>query len=215
MIVLKDIITNNRERNYSQIFKEFGSGIARNSIVPGHYFSFNIEVPNISREWIPNSKEEYKAEPAKYITSKPYYDLNPTGLVLYHNKWKDNLIMINLKVIPPKYHPTIINAHLNIIESSLDKIGGIEGDLVPIEERLKMNLPMYGITSKIISQSTGINLNESICAYKLDMVKSASMLDWNNIGELPMSLVDTSGMVLASSAYNVNRIYDLFDLKQN
>ena len=51
--------------------------------------------------------------------------------------------------------------------------------------------------------------------YKLDAVKSASMLDWNNIGELPMSLVDTSGMVLASSAYNVNRIYDLFDLKQN
>lgn len=215
MIVLKDLITNNRERNYSQVFEEYGNAISRNSVVPGHYFSFKVEVPNISRNLIPNNKEEYNQEPAKYITSKPYYDLNPTGLVLYHNRWKDNLIMLNLKVIPPKYHPAIINAHLNIIESSLDKIGGIEGDLISIEERLKMNLPMYGITSKIISQATGINLNESICAYKLDMVKSAAILDWNNIGELPMSLMNTSGMVLASSAYDVNRIYDLFDSKQN
>lgn len=215
MIVVKDLITNNRERNYSQVFEEHGISVSRNSLVPGHYYSFKIEIPNISRDWIPNSNDEYKQEPERFITNKQCYDLNPVGLALYHNKWKDNLIMLNLKVIPPKYHAAIFNAHLNIIESSLDAIGGIEGDLIPINERLKKPLPMYGITSSMLSQRTGINLNYAIDAYKLDHVREAKMIDWNNIGELPYSLIETTGMVFSSGTYDINRIYDLFDTKQS
>lgn len=215
MIVVKDLITNNRERNYSQVFEEYGINVPRNSLVPGHYYSFKIEIPNISRDWVPNSDEEYKLEPERFITNKQCYDLNPVGLALYHDKWKDNLIMLNLKVVPPKYHPTIFNAHLNIIESSLDAIGGIDGDLIPIQERLKTPLPMYGITSSMLSQRTGINLNYAISAYKLDYVREAKMLDWDNIGELPMSLIETTGMVFSNGTYDINRIYDLFDTKQS
>lgn len=216
MIILKDLITNNRERNYSQVFEEFGINIPRNSLVPGHYYSFKIEIPNISRDRVPNSNEEYKQEPDRFITNKQCYDLNPVGLALHHDKWKDNLIMLNLKVIPPKYHAAIFNAHLNIIESSLDAIRGIEGAfLTPINERLKRPLPMYGITSSMLSQSTGINLNYAISAYKLDYVRDAKMLDWDNIGELPMSLIETTGMVFSNGTYDINRIYDLFDNNQN
>lgn len=214
MIKIEDIITNNRERNYSQIFEEDGIPIPRNMLIPGHYYSFNIEIPNITTDWIPNSKEEYNEEPMKFITQNQYYDLNPVGLALYHDKWKDNLIMINLKVIPPKYHPTIFNAHLNIIEKSLDMIGGIDGTLDPLQDRLKQNLPMYGITSSILRQATGINLNSAINAYKLDYVKSAKMLDWNNIGELPTPSIDTTGLLLSSSTFNITRIFELFDNKQ-
>jgi len=214
MIKIDDIITNNRERGYSEIFEEKGQPIPRNMLVPGHYYSFDIEIPNITTNWIPNSKEEYNEEPMKFITPNQYYDLNPVGLALYHDKWQNNLIMINLKVIPPKYHPTIFNAHLNIIEKSLEIIGGLGGKLDPLEERLKQNLPMYGITSSILRQATGINLNSAINAYKLDYVKSAKMLDWNDIGELPTPTIDTKGLLLSSSTYNVNRIFELFDFKQ-
>jgi hypothetical protein len=216
MIVIKDLITNNRERNYSQVFEDKGVNITRKALLPGHYYSVDVEIPNMSRSFLPNSNEEFKDNPTGYLSDKQHYDLNPMGLALAHPRWKENLLMVDFKVIPPKYHMAIYNAHLNLIESSLDRLNVFDKDrdMIGFDERAKTNLPMYGITAKILSQASGVNIYSAVSAYKLKLIKRARLMDWDNIGELPMASLETKGIVLSPGTINISRVYELFEQKQ-
>jgi len=153
---LEDIVTNRRERNFSQSLALHGINVGRSDVMPGHYYMFEIQVPNFNLGWIPNSEEEWREDPDEFITNRQYYDLNPMGLVFAHPKWKETALILNLKVIPPNHRAAIIMAHINIIAENLGRLGVWDDDmeLASIRDRKNMNLPMFGITPKTLEDFT-------------------------------------------------------------
>lgn len=217
MIRLDDIVTNEFERTFTQSFYEHGVDISRTDILPGHYYSFDVPIPNFNDEMIPRSIEEWNENPGAYITNREYFDLSPTGLVFYHDNWKDTALILNLKVIPPKYRSAIILAHLNLIEKNLDRLGLFDkgiNKLISIEERKKMNLPLFRVTPAMIEELTGFKLSHAMNGYKLDKIQRAKLLDWDNIGELPKAVIDTRGLALSPSIMDISSVFDNFENKQ-
>jgi hypothetical protein len=213
---LEDIVTNNRERNFSQSFAEYGVDTTRNDVMPGHYYALQIPYTNLNSSHIPNSEEEFKENPNMYVTNRNHFDMNPIGLVFAHEKYKETALILNLKVIPPSYRAAIIMTHINIIEENLDRLGlwDDDADLASIRDRKMMNLPMFGITPKIIEQRTGFKIGYAISGYKLNKITSAKLLDWDNIGELPMASIDTAGLIMTSGAFDITTVFNTFENKQ-
>ena len=216
MIKLEDIVTNSGDRSISRSFDEYGENISRNDMIPGHYYSINMPIPNFNENWIPNSKEEYLENPAAYITSNQYYNLNPIGLSFYHEKWKENCLLLDLKVIPPVYRSKIVMTHLNLIEKNLNEIGAFskDADMIPFKDRGRLNQAMYNITPSILEQATGLNLKSAMTGIKLNRVARAQLLDWNNVGEIPASGIDTRGISIAKGLYDISRVFQQFEIKQ-
>lgn len=218
MIELDKIVTNRKERTLYESFYQHGIKVNRNEILPGHYYSLVhtiISVEGFNQNWIPNNENEYKENPEAYITNRPYVDMNPIGLAFYHDKWKENALMLNLKVIPPKYRAALVMTHINIIKESLDRIGAFEeGKLLSLNERKAINLPMYKITPSILEQVSGIKIGYAMSGYKLDKVVEARMLDWDKIGEVPLANIETRGIMFASGVMELSSIFDKFENKQ-
>lgn len=215
MIALDQILTNNRERDYSQVFEEYGEDIVRNELLPGHYYSLSIRYDNFNENRIPSSLEQWKANPKFYLTTEKYLDFNPTGLVFNHDDWKNSVLMLNLKVIPPKYKAKLILTHLNLIETDLDRIDAFsDDDITDFNERKKINLSMFKLTPSILEQQTGIKIGYAMNRYKIDKINNVRVLDWNNIGELPMANIETNGFKFASGAYNISTVFNTFEQKQ-
>jgi hypothetical protein len=217
MIKLEDISTNRGERNFSQSFNEFGIDVSRNEILPGHYYSLNVPVANLNPMWVPGSTDEFKENPKAFITDKEYYDMNPVGLVFHHPDWKKNALILNLKVIPPKYRTNIIVAHVNLIEKSLDRINALpwsKDKPVEFRERTKLGLPLFRVTPSILQQLTGFKLGYAISGIKMDKIIQAKVLDWDNIGELPLANIDQRGLVVSPSLSGLDSIFNNFENKQ-
>lgn len=217
MILLEDIVTNRGDRNISQVFQEFGTPVSRATILPGHYYSFNISVPSFNTDWIPNSVDEYRKEPDRYITERQYYNLNPTGLSFYHDRWQENCLILDIKVIPPAFRSKIIMTHLNLIEKNLDAIGALSENeyTIPFNERGRKNLALYNITPSILEQATGLNLKPAISSIKLDRVTRSLLLDWDQIGELPLANIDDRGLAIAKSMLDITGLFEQFEIKQS
>ena len=215
MITLDEILTNNRERNYTQVFEQYGEDVVRNELLPGHYYSVEVMYDNFNESRIPSSLEEWKANPSFYLTTEKHLDFNPTGLVFNHDDWKNSVLMLNLKVIPPKYKAKLIMAHLNLIESDLKRIDAFsKRNKVSINERKKINLSIFKITPSILEQQTGIKIGYAMNRYKIDKINNVRVLDWNNIGELPMANIETNGFKYASGAFNISTVFNTFEAKQ-
>ena len=216
MIRLNDIVTNPGARTLSQSFDEYGESISRSDVIPGHYYSFSIPIPNFNENWIPNSISEYAENPSAYITSRQYYNLNPIGLSFYHEKWKDTCLILDLKVVPPVYRSKIVMTHLNLVEKSLTDIGAFEDPLnmVPFKDRGQLNTSLFRITPSILEQATGLKLKHAITGVKLSRVSKALILDWNNVGEIPTAGIDTRGISIAKGLYDISRVFQQFETKQ-
>ena len=212
---LEDIVTNRRERNFSQSFAIHGTSVTRPDIMPGHYYAFEMPAP-ISSSLIPNSDEDYKEDPDGFITNKQYIDINPIGLVFAHPKWKEYALILNLKVIPPNHRAALLMTHINLIEEDLDRLGVWDDDveLKSMRERKAMSLPMFGITPKDLEIKTGFKLGYAINGYNLNKITRAKLLDWDNIGELPHANIDTTGLVTAPGAFGIESIFKHFENKQ-
>jgi hypothetical protein len=215
MIKLEDIVTNRGERNFSQTFELNGETVSRNQIIPGHYYQFRIDVPNFNDNWIPRDSDEFKENPNAYITNKEYYDLMPAGLVFYHNKWQQTALILNLKVIPAKYRAAIIGVHMNLIEKNLERLGWrIKNKIMSLRDRSALNLAMYRITPSMLEELTGFKLKWAISGYKLDKVVRGKLLDWDNIGELPMAMTDTAGLKISPALSDITSIFNKFENRQ-
>lgn len=216
MVKIDDILTNKAERNYSQSFDLYGKTVSRNEVLPGHYYMLNLNIPNFNPGWIPRNREEWVDSPDSYITDREYYDLRPVGPMFYHSSWKDTALILNLKVIHPKFRAPIIMAHLNLIEQSLDKINFFDknAETLELNERAKLNLPMYRVTPNMLQDLTGFKLNWAISGYKLDKISKVQLMDWDNIGELPYSNIDTNGLVMAPGKTDFTELFYKFENKQ-
>lgn len=214
MIKIEDISTHRGERNYSQSFELYGTPVSRSNVLPGHYYMLELNIPNFNQSWIPRSIEEWKDSPDSYITDREYYDLRPVGPVFYHSDWGKNALILNLKVIHPKYRVAIINAHLNLIEQSLNQINAFKDDILDLETRRALNLPMFRVTPSMLQELTGFKLNWAISGYKLDNISRVRLMDWNRIGELPFSNIDNRGLVLAPGETDFTNLFYKFENKQ-
>ena len=217
----EDILSNKAERTFSQVFGEFGIPKSRNEILPGHFYSFSIDIPNINESWIPRNKEEYKETPDAFITEKQYFDLNPCGLMLYHEKWREFAIMVDLKAINPPHRLKMLAAYYKLATPVIEKLyfeqtsgGKITESLLPFQERGSRNAPFYGITQDLIQRVTGLNLNYSINKYNLEAVSNAKFLDWDRFGELPYARIEERGMIYAPNIGNIADIFSIFEQKQ-
>ena len=215
MILLEQILTNNRERNYTEVFAQHGENVSSNELLPGYYYMLNIRYDNFNESRIPDSLEEWKLNPSFYLTSEKHLDFNPTGLVFNHDDWKNSVLMLNLKVIPPKYKERLIMTHLNLIESDLNKIDAFsKTDKLSMSEIKKLNLSIFKLTPSVLEQATGIKIGYAMNRYKIDKINNVRVLDWSNIGELPLANIETNGLKYASGAYNISTVFDTFETKQ-
>ena len=144
--------------------------------------------------------------------------MNPTGLIFAHPKWKETALILNLKVIPPRYRANIIMAHINLIEEDIKRLGGFsdeeDAEMKTFEERKRMSLPMFTITPAMLEHITGMKLAYAISGYKLSKVFRAKLMDWDNIGELPLANIDTRGLAMASGNLDITSVFNKFENKQ-
>ena len=217
MILLENILTNRGERNFSQIIDELGSLISRDQIFPGSYYSFDIPIPNFNSSWVPNSDEEYSKNPDAFITNKQYYDLNPFGPVFAHENWKNVVLHLNLKVLPPEIRAKVVMAHINLIKDDLEKIDFFSKEpkkMTPIEMIKMGGLKMFLIKPSNLESVTGVKLGYAINAYRIEKINKPKILEWYKIGEIPAARIDTRGLAIASQLVNVAGLFEQFERKQ-
>ena len=85
MIQLSDIIKNNWDLSLGQVLYKYGEDVSVEKIIPGNFYSFDIIVDNINKIRLPNTIDEYKENPNSFLSPFQIYDLNPIGLVFYHD----------------------------------------------------------------------------------------------------------------------------------
>lgn len=214
MAKFDDIITNKGERTFRQVALSSGVRIQTSEVRPGHFYSFMVLMPNLNESKIPKSKEEWKEHPENFVTEKQYVDLNPCGMLLYHDRWKETALLLNLKVLPPRKRVTLLRAFHALTEKYIDKLYK-DDKLLPFNEREKMIMPFYGITLNMLQDLTNINLGYSINKYNMTDIRNVVFLDWNKFGELPFAKVDEYGVFVAPNYTTIADIFEQFDEKQN
>ena len=217
----EDIISNRAERTISQVFEQSGTSVNRGEMIPAYFYSLSIEIPNINESWIPRSTQEYRENPEGYITEKQYFDLNPCGLMLHHERWREFSILVNLKPIPPIYRAKLLAVYYTLARPLIEKLyyservdGNEVEKLLPFKERGTRHLPFYGISQDMLQAASGLNLNYSINKYNLEAVRNARILDWDKFGELPFAAIDSRAMMTAPNIGSIADIFDRFEQKQ-
>lgn len=219
MILLENISTNRGERSFSQILQEKGIQIPRSQIFPGSYYSFDVPVPNFNSNWVPNSEEEYYKNPDAFITNRQYYDLSPFGPVFAHENWKDVILHLNIKILPPAIRSKVVMSHINLIKEDLEKIGVFseelnEDDKLSPTDIAKSGLRMMMVTPSNLESIVGVRLGYAINAYKIERINNPKILEWYEIGEVPLARIDTRGLAIATSLVNIAGLFEQFERKQ-
>lgn len=195
-----DIPKNNSTLPLNVVARDFGIAQKRGEMIPGRFYSLRTQVQ------VPALTEEY----VHAITGKNYLDLNPVGLLLFHDNWKETALVLNLKVMPPRASAKILESYwkfsqLNGLNNLFDK----EGNLRPIEERRLIDQRFYLITPTALSTILGVNnLNYAINKYNMDQVLEARLIDWDRFGMLVNPTLTVDG--LYPDPINLARVYEDF-----
>jgi hypothetical protein len=166
-----DIAKNNGQYSLEQVADQFGIPQTRAQFIPGRFYSLRIISPT------PNLNEQA----VRLLNDgKPYLDLRPCGLAIYHENWKETVLMVNLRVIPPSFLPKILEAYYAFsLQNGLANLFKA-GQLRPLDERRLIDQRFYTITPS----QMGIDLNFAINKYNMDAVAEARLIDWDNFGML-------------------------------
>lgn len=182
----EDIEKNNGQFSLYDVANNFGISQTRSQFIPGRFYSLRItsQVPNLTEQIVPSLTE-----------GKPYIDLNPVGLVLFHENWKETVLILNLRVIPPAVSSKLLEGYYHFsMKNGKDRLFK-EGKLIPLTERTLIDQRFYLVTTSILSQIIGIsNLNFAINKYNIDRVAEAKLIDWDNFGMLIKPRVDQRGI---------------------
>lgn len=182
----EDITKNNGQFSLYEVADQFGISQNRSQFIPGRFYSLRItsQVPNLTENVVPRIND-----------GKPYIDLNPLGLVLFHENWKETALVLNLKVIPPTVSSKLLEGYYQFsMQNGKDKLFK-EGKLIPLSERSLIDQRFYLVNTSILSQIIGIsNLNFAINKYNIDRVAEAKLIDWDNFGMLIRPRVDQRGI---------------------
>lgn len=196
----KDLQLNNGTLPLPEVANRFGISQTRGQVIPGRFYSFTID------PGVPSLTEDYVY--AK--TGKAYLDLNPVGLLLFHDNWKDVALFLNLKIMPPQIQSKVLEAYwafagMNGLSNLFDK----DGKLIDINERRLIDQKFYLITPTALSTFLGVNnLNYAINNYNMEMVREAKLIDFDNFGQLVAPLSTTYG--LFPDPINLPKVYEEF-----
>jgi hypothetical protein len=191
---------NNGTMPLNVVAKKFGITQNRGQVIPGRFYSFKttVQVPAITEEFV------------QIHNKRNYLDLNPVGLLLFHDNWKETALVLNLKVMPPRAAAKILEAYwqfsqLNGLNNLFDK----DGQLLPLEERRLIDNRFYLITPTALSTILGVNnLNYAINKYNMDHVMKAKLIDWDNFGMLINPTLTTDG--LYPDPINLAKVFEDF-----
>ena len=156
-----EISKNNGSRTLLEVAQEFGIPQNRAQFIPGRIYSLKIvsQVPEITPEIVPLLSE-----------GKPYFDLNPVGLVLFHENWKETAIIVNLKVLPPAVNVKLLESYYRFASiNGLTQVFDKEGNLLPLDSRRLLDLRFYMVPPTLLSTISGLsNINYAINKYNID-----------------------------------------------
>jgi hypothetical protein len=195
-----DLVKNNGTLPLNIVAKNYGIVQTRGQVIPGRFYSFKtqVQVPTITEEFV------------QVYNKRNYLDLNPVGLLLFHDNWKETALVLNLKVIPPRAQAKILEAYwqfskLNGLNNLFDK----DGKLRPLEERRLIDNRFYLITPTALSTILGVNnLNYAINKYNMDQVLEARLIDWDNFGMLVNPTLSVDG--LYPDPINLAKVFEDF-----
>ncbi len=200
MINFKDISKNNGSLPLNVVAQQFGILQNRGQVIPGRFYSLKtfVQTPDITAEFV------------QLHNKRNYIDLNPVGLLLFHDNWKETALVLNLKVMPPRASAKILEAYWKF--SNLNGLGNLfnkDGQLLPLEERRLIDNRFYLITPTALSTILGVNnLNYAINKYNMDQVLEARLIDWDNFGMLVNPALTIDG--LYPDPINLAKVYEDF-----
>jgi hypothetical protein len=191
---------NDGSMTYTRVAEEFGISQNRLRIIPGRFYALKTMVPT------PNINEEF----VRLWTKKNYLDLNPIGLLLFHENWKETNLILNLKVIPPVALNKILETYWEFsLVNGLANLFKPDGSLISLEERRLIDQRFYLITPTTLSNVLGIdNLNYAINKYDMDYVLEAKLIDWDNYGKLVNPQLSPEG--LYPDPINIAKVFEDF-----
>ena len=200
MISFKDLPKNEGTLPLPEVVNRYGIPQNRGQVIPGRFYSFKIQpdTPSITESYV------YQK------TGKAYLDLNPTGLLLFHDNWKEVALFLNIKIIPAIVQSKILEAYWNFsMQNGLQHLFDKEGKLIDLNERQLIDHRFYLITPSALSTYLGVNnLNYAINNYDMDTVIEAKLIDWDNFGQLVAPITSTYG--LFPDPINLPRVYEEF-----
>ena len=194
------ISKNNGSLPLNVVAESIGIPQNRGQVIPGRFYYFRtmLPVPSISEEFV------------KSYTKKSYIDLNPVGLLLFHENWKETALVLNLKIMPPRANAKILETYWNFSKmNGLANLFDSEGSLLPLDQRRLIDQRFYLITPTALSNVLGVNnLNYAINKYNMDQILDAKLIDWDNFGMLVNPSLTTDG--LYPDPINLAKVYEEF-----
>jgi hypothetical protein len=136
--------------------------------------------------------------------------LNPTGLVFFHENWKETTIVLDLRVIPPPVVEKILHIYWDFSsKNGLANLFDVQGNLRPLDERQIIDQRFYMITPSLLSEIAGAdNLYYAINKYSMDDIVSARLIDWDRFGMLINPRLSDRGLL--PSPINLATVYEDF-----
>lgn len=183
----EEISKNNGSRTLLEVAQEFGIPQNRAQFIPGRIYSLKIvsQVPDITPEIVPILSE-----------GKLYFDLNPVGLVLFHENWKETAIILNLKVLPPAVNVKLLESYYRFASiNGLTQVFDKEGNLLPLDSRRLLDLRFYMVPPTLLSTISGLSsINYAINKYNIDQIAESRIIDWDQFGMLVNPKLTTFGL---------------------
>ena len=190
---------------FSDVANEYGIDQNIGSFIPGRFYSLKIEptAPDLNEMVIPEIND-----------GKPYYDVNPIGLVIFHENWKEKTLILNLRVIPPRISDGLLNGYYRFAQSNglanlYRRNENKELELKPLNERRVIDQRFYMLTPAMLADMLRIHsLDYAINKYNTDSIKEAKLIDWDNFGMLINPRLSVKG--LFPLPFNINRVFEEF-----
>ena len=194
-----DLEKNNGRFSYSEIA---ASGIpqTRGQYLPGRIYSLKIQspIPNLNEETVPLING-----------GRQYYDLNPVGLNLFTENFKEVSVFINFKVIPPNILSKLLEGFYYFASKNGLQNLYRDGKLIDLKERSLIDQRFYLMPPSILVQILGLqSLSYAINKYNNDQIIEATLIDWDQFGMLVNPKVSTTG--LFPEPFNIATVYEDF-----
>lgn len=200
MKTFDEIPKNFGKMTFSEVANEYGIDQNLASFLPGRFYSLKIQPtsPDLNEMLIPEIND-----------GKPYYDVNPTGLVLFHENWKEQTLVLNLRVLPPRVSDGLLRMYYEFSKKN-GLINLYEKDeLKPLNERKLLDQRFYMVTPSMLSDMLRIhNLDYAINKYNTDSIMEAKLIDWDNFGMLVNPTITPKGFF--PIPFNIVRVFEEF-----
>lgn len=178
MKTFDEIEKNNGALDLLQVAEEFGILQPKGKVLPGRFHALKIASP------IPSLEE---SQVNAIADGKPYYDLMPVGLTLFHENWNSSgvVLMLNLRVMPPATSAYLLESYYRGFASKF----GLEnlfnnGKLLSLEERESFFANQAFYFTPAFFERLGKNVNFVINKYRIDQIVENRLIDWDNFGML-------------------------------